>query len=317
MYIISDHGVFSTHDPGDADCFLSVTDHQNLIIHFTFLAIQCYKFFSGFCTTYNNFSSFDSIQIICVHWLTVFFHNIVCDINKVVDRADSVGSQTSLHPFRGWSDLDVFDNSCCVSRTKFRIFYGYFDIIGCFFIISCLFDYRRNEFLIKSSCCFSRDSQHTIAVYTVGCDLIFDYNIIKTECFDRTLSYNRIFRENIDTVFWCFRVHFSCASKFFDGAHHTEGFYTSEFSFFDFDPTRSLLSVMSSGNTSAVQNDRYFISFFDIRRTCDDLYSFCSDVYLANDKFICIRMFFYFFNLSNYDLVEICVQFFEAFHFCS
>ena len=74
---------------------------------------------------------------------------------------------------------------------------------------------------------------------------------------------------------------------------------------------------MTAGNTTAVQNNRYFISFFDVRSTCYDLNSLCSDIHLTDDQFICIRMFFYFFNLSDHDLVQICIQFFEAFHFCS
>ena len=41
----------------------------------------------------------DGIQIISMHWLSVFFHYIVCDINKVVDRTDSYGRKSSLHPF--------------------------------------------------------------------------------------------------------------------------------------------------------------------------------------------------------------------------
>ena len=317
VYIICDHGVFSTHDSGYADCFLAITDHQDLIVHLTFLSIQGYKFLACFCTAHNDLSAFDGIQIVCMHRLTIFFHNIVCDINEVVDRADSVGSQTSLHPFRRWSDLDVFDNSCSISRAKFRIFYGNFDIVRCFFVISCLFYYRRNEFFVKSGCCFSCDSKYAVAVYTVGCDLIFDDNIVKAECFDRALTYDCIFREDVDAVFRSFRVHFSCASKLLDRAHHTAGFYASEFAFFDLDAARSHFAIMTARNTSAVQNDRYFVSFFDIRSTCYDLNGLCSDVYLADDEFVCVRVSFYFVNLSDHDLVEICIQFFEAFHFCS
>ena len=187
-----------------------------------------------------------------MHRLSKLFHYIVCDIHKVVDRADSVGSQTSLHPFRRRTDLDVLDNSCCISRAKLRILYRNLNIIRCILIVSGFFYCRRDEFLIKSSCCLSCNSKYSIAVYTVGCDLIFKYNIIKAKCFDRTFADNCILREDIDAVFRCFRIHFSCASQFFDGAHHSIRFDSSELSFFDLNPARSCFAVMAACNTSAV-----------------------------------------------------------------
>ena len=100
MNIVCDHGVFATHDTCDTDSLPAIADHQNLIVHLTFLTIQCYEFLSCFRTTHNDFSAFDGIQIICVHRLAVFFHNIVCNVYKVVDRTDAVRSEASLHPFR-------------------------------------------------------------------------------------------------------------------------------------------------------------------------------------------------------------------------
>ena len=252
-----------------------------------------------------------------MHWLSKFFHYIVCDINKVIDRADSVGCQTSLHPFRGRSDLYIFYNSCAVTRAELRIFYSNLYIVRCFLIISFALYNRRAELFAESGCCFSCNSQYAVAVYTVGCDLIFKYNVIQSKCLDRTFTYNRIFRENVDSVFRCFRIHFSCASEFFDGAHHTAGFDSTKFSLFDLNSTRSFLSVMSACYASAVKNNRNLISFFYVWGTGNDLYRFCSDIYLADDQFICIRMFLDLINLSDHDFVKICIQFFKAFHLCS
>ena len=56
------------------------------------------------------------------------------------------------------------------------------------------------------------------------------------------------------------------ASQLFDGTHHTIGTDSAKFSFFDFNATRCFLSVMSTGNTSAVKNNRNLISLFYIRR---------------------------------------------------
>ena len=100
FYIVCDHGIFSTHDTCDTDGFFSITDHQDIFIHLTFLSVQSNKFFVFSGTAYMNLMVCDRIQIIGMHRLTIFFHDIVCDIYQVVDRADTVGCQTSLHPFR-------------------------------------------------------------------------------------------------------------------------------------------------------------------------------------------------------------------------
>ena len=144
-----------------------------------------------------------------MHWLSVFFHYIVCNINQVVDRADSYRSQTSLHPFWRWSDLNVLYDSCTISWAKFRILNGYFDIICCILIISCWCDNRWIERFIKCSCCLSCNTYNTEAIYTVRCDLIFYNNIVQSKLFDRTLSHNCIIVEDIDSVFRSFRIHLS------------------------------------------------------------------------------------------------------------
>ena len=42
----------------------------------------------------------DRIQIICVHWLRKLFHNIVGNINNIIDRTNTNRRQSSLHPLR-------------------------------------------------------------------------------------------------------------------------------------------------------------------------------------------------------------------------
>ena len=312
LHIVCDHGVLTAHDTSDANSFLAIADHQNVFIHSTLLTIQCNKFLVFSCTAYNDLFVCNGIQIISMHWLAKLFHYIVCDIDQVVDRTDSVGSQASLHPFRRRTDLDTFYNSCTVARAELRILYSNFYIVGSFLIISLNFYNRRAEFLLESCCCLSCDSKNTVAVHTVRSDLILKYNVIKTKCLDRTLAYYCIFRENIDTVLRCFRIHLSCASQLFNGAHHTAGLYTAEFAFFDLDSARSHFSVMTACNTSAVKNDRNFVSLFYIWSTCYNLYALCSDIYLADDQLVCIRMFLDLVDLADHDLVKICIQFCKA-----
>ena len=74
---------------------------------------------------------------------------------------------------------------------------------------------------------------------------------------------------------------------------------------------------MSARNASAIQNNRYLVSFFYVRSTCNNLYDLCSYIYLTDDQFICVRMFLNFLNLSYYDLIQISIQLCKTFYLCS
>ena len=167
------------------------------------------------------------VKVVCVHWLTILFHYIIGNIYQVIDRADSIFRKVSLHPFWRRSYFYIFYYSCTVTCAESRVFYCNFNIIGSVFIVSCFLYFRRAEFFIESSCCLSCDSENSVAVHTVGSNLIFNHCIVKVKSLHCTLSHNCVLRENINSVFRSFRVHFSCASQLFNGAHHTVGIYAS------------------------------------------------------------------------------------------
>jgi len=74
---------------------------------------------------------------------------------------------------------------------------------------------------------------------------------------------------------------------------------------------------MISGYSSAVQYDRNLIALFDIWCAGHDLDRLASDVYLADNQFVCVRVALNFFNLTDYDLFQITVSCLISLHFCS
>ena len=80
---------------------------------------------------------------------------------------------------------------------------------------------------MESSSRFSGDSDHTVAVHTIGSHFIFKDHIVKPQCVNSAFSYHSVFRENINAVFRRFRIKFSGRSKLFNGAHHTVGIHAS------------------------------------------------------------------------------------------
>ena len=113
-----------------------------------------------------------------MHRLTVFFHDIVGNIDDIVDRTDALSRQTTLHPFRRWSDLDILNHTGCVARTQLCIFDFNADKIFDILIVACWFYNRRTKWFVECNSSFSCNTEDTEAVYTVGCDLVFNNSVI-------------------------------------------------------------------------------------------------------------------------------------------
>ena len=56
---------------------------------------------------------------------------------------------------------------------------------------------------------------------------------------------------------------------------------------------------------------------FYIRSACYDLHTLSSDIYLADDQLICIRMLLDLIDLADHDLIEICIQLCKALYLCA
>ena len=100
MHILCDHGILSTHDSGDTDCLVCITDHQNTVIHCAFLSVQCCKLLILSGASHNDLMTCNCVKIVRMHRLSVLFHHIVGDVDNIVDRTDTVGTKSLLHPLR-------------------------------------------------------------------------------------------------------------------------------------------------------------------------------------------------------------------------
>ena len=66
-----------------------------------------------------------------------------------------------------------------------------------------------------------------------------------------------------------------------------------------------------------IKNNRNLISFFYIWSACYDLHTLSSDIYLADNQLICIRMLLDLIDLADHDLIEICIQLCKALYLCA
>ena len=285
---------------------MSVTYHQHIFVHDTLLSVQRYELLSFLRIFDDNLVSCQRIQIIGVHRLSVFFHYIVRNVNQIVNRTNSDRRQSSLHPFRRRSDFYIFYNPCTIAGAKLRIFHGNFHVIIDILIISCLSYNRWSELLAKCCGSLSGDSDYTVAVYAVRCNLIFKYYIMQPEHLNGICSNFHIIVENVDSVFRRLRVHLFVRAKFLDRAHHTKALHSTEFAFFNFDSACYTLSrLVPARYTAAICYNRNFRSLKCIGCPCHNLKSLCSNVYLTDYQLIRIRVLFNLVNLSDNNFVQI------------
>ena len=57
-----------------------------------------------------------------MQWLSVGHHDVVCDIDDVIDWTQSYGRELILQPFRRFFHLAAFDGHCHISRTCIFLF---------------------------------------------------------------------------------------------------------------------------------------------------------------------------------------------------
>ena len=74
---------------------------------------------------------------------------------------------------------------------------------------------------------------------------------------------------------------------------------------------------MAACNFSSIYNNRNSCSFKYIGGTGHDLYGFISQIHLADNQFICIRVWIDLSDLSDHDLIQVFIKLCKSLHFCS
>ncbi len=124
--------------------------------------------------------------------------------------------------------------------------------------------------------------------------------------------------ENINSIFRSFRIHISVGSQLFYRTHHAVRRYPPQFTGLDRDAFfRQRTAVMAACDFTAIQYHRYLIPFFYIRRTGHNLDHLGTDIHLAHDQLIRIRMSLDLLDLTDHYLLQIVIPSAVSFHFRS
>ena len=251
-----------------------------------------------------------------MHRLTVFEHNVVGDVNDVVDRTDAGGTQLHAEPQRRGSDLDILDNAGRVTVAVFGVGDLDVEVVGDIVTVcGSVFVLRGGEieFLAEGNSGFTCETENGETVGTVGGDFEFHNGIAETERFDHICAERDIVETDVvedqDAVFDCAGHVVEGQTEFGDGAEHTFGNFAAELALLDLHVARKMCAVAGNRNNCA---------FEYVGSGGDDLDgSVDADVNLADNETFCVGVTGDFKNLTADNAGDVVADFFKAFNLAS
>ena len=229
-----DAAVLAAHNTSNCRSFFCICNNQHIFGQVSFYSVQSGQSFTAECVADNDLVSFYIFNIECVHWLTVLEHNVVCDIYDIVDWTNTACTKSFSHPTWGWSDLNIFYNTCNVSLTEFFVLNLYrkiiVDIAAAAFYNRCV----QVDWFIKGNCNFSCQTDNRQAVRTVWCDFKLNAGIIAADCGSDVLTWFAVFLNQEDAILDCIWEITFCEVELTQRTHHAVRHNTSELAFGNF-----------------------------------------------------------------------------------
>ncbi len=137
-----------------------------------------------------------------MHRLAVFQHNIVCDVNDVVYRANAARSESFSHPTGRGAYLYVGYRAGDIAAAKLVILHLNLEHIVDIALSGGNDRLLDLQLLVKGDSRFTRETDNAETIGAVGGYLKFNHHIVKTDGFLYIFSEGEIFfLENKDAVF--------------------------------------------------------------------------------------------------------------------
>ena len=121
--VVIDFADCAAHDTGNGDWTLWISDKQHIGLQFAFYAIEGDYLLTRPGTAHNNMMMTHQIVVKTVQRLAELQHDVVGDIDDVIDRSHACRQQSPPHPFKRRTDLDVADNTGTVARAEIGVLY--------------------------------------------------------------------------------------------------------------------------------------------------------------------------------------------------
>ena len=301
-------GVGAAHDAGHRDGLFLVADAQHVRRELTRVAVERLDGFTLACGAHDDLLAADAREVERVHGLAVFEHDVVGNVNDVVDRAHAAVAQTLAHPRRGRRDLDVAHHARGVARAERRIVDADADVVVD--VLAAAGDVGRvqAEGLVKRHGGLARQTNHGQAVRAVRRDFKLDHVVVHADDGGNVVArLHAVLLHDPQAILDGIGVVMQRQAELLERAHHAVGELTAQHTGMD------LLAV---GQERAVERDGHHVADLLVLRAGHDLQRFAAaDIDLADPHMVGVRVAHHLHDAARDNILNVLVQVRERLHF--
>ena len=298
--VIHNLGVCAAHNACNSNRLVVVADGEHLVAQVVVHTIEGLDGLTVAGAADNDAAVGQALVVESVHRLTVLEHNVVGNINDVIDWTDAAGVQTLAHPRRGRLDLDILDNAGGVARAQI----GVLDLDGHILVdvVAYALDLRGldAERTVEGSCGLASQTDHAQAVRTVRGDLEIGNPVVQTEHLFDVLANRGAGGQEQDAVLARIRHAAVGQTEFLERAHHAVGRHAAQLALGDLHAARQGGLVQADRADLANGRRRY------IGCAGDDLHRLLlADIELADLQMVGIRVIDNLEDLAGHNVVDL------------
>ena len=298
--VIHNLGVCAAHNACNSNRLVVVADGKHLVAQVVIYAVQSLDGLTVAGTADNNAAVGQALVVERMHRLAVLEHNIVGDINDIVDRTNAAGMQTLTHPRRRRLDLDILNNAGGVARAQV----GVLDLNRHILVdIAANALYLRGlnaERTVEGSRSLAGQTDHAQAVRAIGRDLKIGNPVVQTEYLLDVLANRGAGRQEQDAVLARIRYAAVGQTQLLERAHHAVGRHAAQLALGDLHAARQGGLVQADRADLANGCRRY------IGCAGDDLHRLLlADIELADLQMVGIRVIDNLEDLAGNNVVDL------------
>ena len=301
--VVHNLGVCAAHNACNSNRLVVVADGKHLVAQVVIYAVQSLDGLTVAGTADNNAAVGQALVVERMHRLAVLEHNIVGDINDVVDRTNAASMQTLAHPRRRRLDLDILDDAGGVARAQI----GVLNLDGHILVdvVAHALDLRGldAERTVEGSRSLAGQTDHAQAVRTVRGNLEVGNPVVQTEYLFDVLADRGAGRQEQDAVLAGIRHAAVGQTQLLERAHHAVGRHATQLALGD---------LHAAGQGGLVQADRADLANGRRRYIgCagDDLHRLLlADIELADLQMVGVRMVDNGQDLAGHNVFDLCAE---------
>ena len=199
--VADDLAVRAAHDAGDAHGLALVADAEHGGRETAVVAVESLNDLALARGADDDPAALHAAEVERVHRLTVFEHDVVGDIDDVVDRAHAAVAQPFAHPGGGRCDPDVFDHACGIAWAKVAVLDLNVHKIGNAAAAALDLWGVEVQRALEGGACLAGETDDAQTVGAVGRDLKFDDGIVVADDPGEIVAgLDAVFVENEDAV---------------------------------------------------------------------------------------------------------------------